>query len=87
MYKLVYMAGWDKNFEKMDKHTQKQIWKKIQKQANETKTRHLKYGLSFFVAESGQNRIVLKIKDNEQTKEIWFAGSHKQYDEWRKALK
>lgn len=87
MYKIKLMPGWDDHYKKFDKNTQEIILNKIEKQQQETKTRHLKYGLVFFVAECGQNRIALKINEQEQTKEIWFVGNHKQYDRWRKSQK
>jgi mRNA-degrading endonuclease RelE of RelBE toxin-antitoxin system len=86
MYTLIYREGWNKHYAKMDKTTQSQIWKKIQKQINETKTRHMRQGLDFFVVEAGQNRIVLKINEQLKTKTIYFIGNHKQYEDWYYSL-
>ncbi len=84
LYKLDFKPGWDIYFVKMDKVTQAQIWKKIQKQKNETQTRHMRFGLEFYVLEAGQNRIALKINEKEKIKTVWFAGNHKQYEKWYK---
>lgn len=83
-YFLVFKPGWDKYYSKMDKSVQEIIWKKIQQQKNETKTRHLKHGVEFYVLEAGQYRIPIKINEKEKTKTIYFAGNHKQYEKWFK---
>lgn len=83
-YTISFAPNWDEYFSKMDKSTQATIWKKIEKQKNETKTRHLKHGIEFYVIESGQYRIVLKIGEKEKTKKVYFAGNHKQYEKWYK---
>ncbi|MBN1941619.1 MAG: hypothetical protein JW772_05570 [Candidatus Diapherotrites archaeon] len=84
MYKLDFKPGWDIYFSKMDKKTQGQIWKKIQKQKTETKSRHMRFGLEFYVLEIGQYRVALKLKEKEKLKTVWFAGNHKQYERWYK---
>ncbi|MFH1588274.1 MAG: hypothetical protein ABIA76_02985 [Candidatus Diapherotrites archaeon] len=84
MYSLEYKPGWDKYFSKMDKSTQLIIWKKIQKQKVETKTRHLKHGLDYSIVEAGQYRIAIKINEKEKIKHVHFAGNHKQYEKWFK---
>ena len=71
----------------MDKTARESIWNKIQKQKEETKTRHLKHGLDFYVIEAGQYRIVIKINEKEKVKEIHFVGNHKQYERWYKQSK
>jgi hypothetical protein len=68
----------------MDNATQEQIWKKIQKQKNETPARHMRFGLEFYVLQIGQNRIALKTNEKEKIKTIWFVGNHKQYEKWYK---
>ena len=77
-YSLIFKPGWDKYYLKMDNSTQTSIWKKIQQQKNETKTRHLKHGVEFYVVDTGQYRIAIKISEKEKTKTIHFAGNHKQ---------
>ncbi len=84
-YNLIYKPGWDKHFSKMDKSIQIIIWKKIQQQKNETKTRHLKHGVEFYVVEAGQYRIAIKVNENDKTKQIHFVGDHKQYEKWLKS--
>ena len=86
MYTLNYNPDWDIYYSKMDLSIQKRIWKKIQKQKEETKTRHLRHGIEFYVVEMGQYRIALKINDKEKVKTIWFIGNHKQYETWYKSL-
>lgn len=85
-YRLDYKPGWDEHFRKMDRATQERLWKKIQQQKYPSKTRHLKHGVEFYVAEAGQYRIAVKIEDAAMTKTIWFAGDHKQYERWYKSL-
>lgn len=87
MYLLKFNPGWDVYFSKMDKTEQRAIWKKIQKQKDETKTRHMRFGLEFYVIQAGQNRVVLKINEEEKTKAVWFVGNHKQYEKWYKGQK
>ena len=86
-YSIIFLPGWDRHFSKMDKSVQDVIWKKIQKQKEETPARHLQHGVEFFVAEAGQYRIVLKINELEKSKAVHFAGSHKQYEKWLKEFK
>ncbi len=86
-YLIDFKPGWDKFFSKLDKGIQKQIWKKIQKQKNETQTRHLKHGINFYVVEVNQNRIIIKINEVENKKTIHFIGNHKQYEKWLKEIK
>ena len=83
-YFLIFKPGWDKYYSKMDNSVQTIIWKKIQQQKNETKIRHLKHGVEFYVVETGQYRIAIKINEKEKTKTIHFAGNHKQYENWFK---
>ncbi|AJF60447.1 MAG: hypothetical protein QT03_C0001G0961 [archaeon GW2011_AR10] len=85
VYSLIFEPGWDKHFLKMDKSVQTMIWGKIQQQKEETKTRHLKHGIEFYVAEAGQYRIVIKIDEKEKIKTIHLAGNHKQYEKWIKS--
>ncbi len=82
MYSLKYIGNWNKHFDEMNNSTKAQIWKKIQKQVGEIKTRHMKQGLDFFVLEVGQYRIALKINEQQKTKTIYFIGNHKQYEKW-----
>lgn len=84
MYKLDFKPGWDNYFSKMDKITQEKIWKKIQKQRNETPARHMRFGLEFYVLEISQYRVALKINEVKKLKTVWFAGNHKQYEKWYK---
>ncbi len=82
MCALGYKPGWDRHFSKMDNAIKLQIWKKIQKQKEEAQTRHLRFGLEYYIAESGQCRIALTINEKEKIKSVWFAGDHKQYGKW-----
>jgi len=84
MYKLDFKPGWDLYFSKMDKSTQEMIWKKIQKQRNKTQSRHMRFGLEFYVLEIGQYRVALKISEKKKLKTVWFAGNHKHYEKWYK---
>ena len=82
MFKLVFAEGWDGDFEKLGSSEKERIWKKIQQLEFLPKARHLKHGLPFFVAESGQHRICFEEKG--ETRIIVFAGNHKQYEKWYK---
>ena len=84
MYQLDFKPGWDAHFSKMDKETQERIWKKIQKQKDETTARHMRFGLEFYALEIGQYRVALKIDEAKKLKIVWFAGNHKQYEKWYK---
>ena len=86
-YSLEFEPEWDVHFSKIDKSLQRKIWKKIQAQKRETKTRHLRFGVEFSVVEAGQYRVVLKIDEREKSKKIHFVGNHKQYEKWLKGLK
>ena len=85
-YQLLFAPDWDIHFSKMDSIIQKQLWKKIQQQKEESQTRHLKHGIEFAVIETGQYRIAVKIDEKEKTKKIHFAGNHKQYEKWYKKI-
>ena len=80
LFELGFADGWDRHYSKMDSTEQKRIWKKIQQLKTIVKLRHLKQGVPIFVAESGQNRICFREKG--KTREILFAGNHKQYQKW-----
>lgn len=82
LFELHYADGWDEFFSKMDSTEQQRIWKKIQRLKTLEKTRHLKKGLPYFVAESGQYRIAFREEGKKRT--IYFAGNHKQYEKWYK---
>lgn len=85
-YALRFRPGWDVFFEKMDQSIQRIIWKKIQKQVDETPLRHLRHGIMYYVLEIGQHRVAISINEKEKTKEIQFAGNHKQYEKWYRNL-
>lgn len=82
MFELGFADGWDEHYRKMDSTEKQRIWKKIQQLKTLPKARHLKQGVPIFVVESGQNRICFREK--EKTREILFAGNHKQYQKWYK---
>lgn len=82
MYALEYRTWWDLYFKKFDKSTQEKIIKKIEKQKEKMKTRHLRQGIEFCVAECSQYRIALKIDEKNKIKTIYFVGNHKQYEKW-----
>jgi mRNA-degrading endonuclease RelE of RelBE toxin-antitoxin system len=82
MYSIEFYPGWDKHFNKFDRNTRQTLTKKIEKQISETKARHMKQGLDFFVLEAGQYRIALKINERQNIKTIYFVGNHKQYEKW-----
>lgn len=80
LFELGFADNWDHYYSKMDSTEKKRIWKKIQQLKALSKARHLKQGAPIFVVESGQNRICFREKG--KTREILFAGNHKQYKKW-----
>jgi len=80
LFELGFADSWDHHCPKMDSAEKRRIWKKIQQLKTLLKARHLKQGIPIFVVESGQNRICFREK--EKTREILFAGNHKQYKKW-----
>ena len=79
LFEIEFEEEWDKYFKKIEKA---KIWKKIQQLKTKQKARHLKHDLSFFVLETGQHRICFKEQKNSRI--IYFAGNHKQYEKWFK---
>lgn len=84
LFELRFADDWDFFYSKMDSAERNRIWKKIQQLKLLTKARHLKRGLPFFVAESGQYRICFKQEESIRT--IYFAGNHKQYEKWCQSM-
>ena len=80
LFELSYADDWDKFFSKMDSSIRRILWKKIQQLKTLPKARHLKKGVPIFVVETGQNRVCFREKN--KTREILFAGNHKQYQKW-----
>ncbi|HZX33817.1 MAG TPA: hypothetical protein VFF09_00390 [archaeon] len=80
MFTLEFAEGWDRHFSRLDKTEKEKLWKKIQQLKTPGKARHLKHGLPFFVAESGQHRICFE--EEKSVRKIMFAGNHKQYEKW-----
>lgn len=82
MFELGFVDNWDCHYSKMDSTEQQRIWKKIQQLKTLLKARHLKQGAPIFAVKAGQYRICFREK--EKTREILFAGNHKQYQKWYK---
>ena len=87
MYNILFEKGWDQYYKNYDSALQERIMKKIEKQQEEHKTRHLKHGLEFYVVEVGQYRCAIKINESTKTKVVYFIGNHKQYEWWYKSAK
>lgn len=83
-FSVDFHDDWDKHFKKLDRAQQERIWKKILKLGGEITARHLKHGLPYFVLEAGQYRIAFK--EYGGVREVYFAGTHKQYVEWYSSL-
>ncbi|MFH0714382.1 MAG: hypothetical protein V1977_01335 [Candidatus Diapherotrites archaeon] len=60
------------------------VAKKIQKIAETPEKRHLKLGVSFFIGEVGQHRIVYRIFEEKKEVRFYFVGNHKEYEKWYK---
>lgn len=83
-YELLFHKDWDKYFEKLDKSIQKKIGKKIIQLKEGSFSKHLKYGIGFFVVKSGQFRICFKVEEKNRKIKLFFAGKHKDYEKWIK---
>ncbi|MFH1285142.1 MAG: type II toxin-antitoxin system RelE/ParE family toxin [Candidatus Micrarchaeota archaeon] len=81
-YSLEFAHGWQEYFEKLDNSMRARVWKKIQQLKTLPHSRHLKQGLDFYVAETGQYRIAYKIDEERKIKTIHFVGDHKEYERW-----
>ncbi|MFH0818149.1 MAG: hypothetical protein V1909_05980 [Candidatus Micrarchaeota archaeon] len=66
----------------IDKSIREKIIKRITRMRNEPPGRHLKLGLDYFVESVGQFRIIYIVEDNR--KEVYFIGDHKEYERWYK---
>lgn len=73
-------------FFKIDKSERIKIYKKIKKLKNLKKRRHLKFGLSFFVEEMGQYRVVYENIEEKKIININFIGNHKDYEKFLGSL-
>ncbi len=82
MFLIDFADAWDKYYSKLDNSEKKKILKKIEKLTELDSTRHMKYGLPYFVLETGQYRICFEEENNCRT--IIFVGNHKQYEKWFK---
>jgi len=82
LFTLEYDLEWDKYFSKLDKSEKEKLGKKILTLKTKDSSRHLKYGLNFFVLESGQYRVCFEQINKKRI--IMFAGNHKQYEKWLK---
>jgi len=45
-------------------------------------SRHLQYGVDYFVKEVGQYRIVFKSDDKTRVRKFYFVGKHKEYEKF-----
>ena len=82
LFLIDFADAWDKYYSKLDNSEKKKILKKIEKLTELDSTRHMKYGLPYFVLETGQYRICFEEENNCRT--IIFVGNHKQYEKWFK---
>ena len=81
-YKVKLKPRAENNFSKLDKSNRKIILKKLLQLETKATSRHLKRGLSFFVEEVKQYRIAFKVDEKVKIKDIYFIGTHKQYEKW-----
>ena len=80
LFEVELADGWDTHYAKLDKSEQERIWKKILQLVGPIKARHPRFGLPFFVVETGQYRICFE--EIDRRRKIHFAGNHKQYERW-----
>ncbi|PIU21543.1 MAG: hypothetical protein COT15_01700 [Candidatus Diapherotrites archaeon CG08_land_8_20_14_0_20_34_12] len=86
MYSPEFDEGWKKYFNKLPEEIKPMIAKKIKRILEGLLSRHLMYGLDYFVEEVGQHRICYKSFEDKKIRRFYFVGVHKEYDKWRKAL-
>lgn len=82
-WKLKFNAGWDRHFKKFDNATQKRIMKKFDQMKQPLESRGL-HSSRYHVEEVGQYRIAFIQDEETRVKNIYFVGSHKQYEKWYK---
>lgn len=84
MNSATYEEEWTGHFEKLENTIKERIAKKIRKVLDFPEKRHLKKDADFFVAETGQYRIIYRIFEEKQEVRFYFVGNHKEYENWYK---
>ena len=84
MYSPEFDEKWPHYFDELENETKTRTAKKIKKVLEQPKKRHMKTGAAFFVAETGQHRIVYRVFEQEGKVRFYFVGDHKQYEKWYK---
>jgi len=82
-YSVIYSEGAKQALKTLDRPIQERIIRKInQLEREDFSSRHLGFGLPFFVEEVGGYRATFEKDDKTKTKTIAFIGDHKQYQKW-----
>lgn len=80
-YAIIYSEPSKQQLRAIDRPVQVRILKKIEQLKREDfSSRHLGYGLPFFVEEVRGYRITFEKNEQTKTKTIAFIGDHKQYE-------
>ncbi|MFH0970482.1 MAG: hypothetical protein V1776_03415 [Candidatus Diapherotrites archaeon] len=66
----------------MDSTAKERVAKKIKKILEFPQKRHLKKGARFFVDESGSDRIIYRVFEENKEVRFYFVGNHKEYERW-----
>ena len=82
-YSVIFTEEAEEAFLRLDKAVRIRIAKKVlQLERNGFVSRHLKFGLPFFVEEIGGYRLVFEMLEREKKKLVIFVGSHGAYQKW-----
>ncbi|MFH0817624.1 MAG: hypothetical protein V1909_03235 [Candidatus Micrarchaeota archaeon] len=82
-YSVIFTREAEESFLGLDKAVRIRIAKKIlQLEREGFASRHLKFGLPFFVEEIGGYRLVFETLEAEKKKIVIFVGSHHDYQKW-----
>ncbi len=82
-YRIIFTEEAEEAFLGLDKAVRTRIAKKMfQLERDGFASRHLKFGLPFFVEEIGGYRLVFEALETEKKKIVIFVGSHHAYQKW-----
>ncbi len=86
-YRIAFTREAEEAFLGLDKAVRVRIAKKaLQLERDGFASRHLKFGLPFFVEEIGGYRLVFETLESERKKVVIFVGSHGDYQKWYSTL-
>lgn len=87
-YRVILEGEARENFLQLDKSIRLRIARKlVQLERKDLPARHMKHGLSFFVAEVSGYRIAFRVNEENKSKDLEFVGDHKAYQKWYSSLR